>query len=218
MLANGPSGLTYYPGLGLPERYDEHFFLCDFRGSSGGSGVRSFACKPNGATFKMVDEHQFIWSVLATDVDFGMDCALYVADWVEGWEKPNKGRIWKITYPELANKPAVQEVKKIMAEGFDKRPIDELAALLSHGDMRVRQAAQFALAEKGGAAIPAFVGVAREGTNRLARFHAVWGLGQVGRADSAAYQAAIAALERRRSRSEGAGGQDIGRAQGRRGR
>ncbi len=33
-LANGPSGLTYYPGLGLPERYDQHFFLCDFRGSS----------------------------------------------------------------------------------------------------------------------------------------------------------------------------------------
>ena len=194
-LANGPSGLTYYPGLGLPERYNEHFFLCDFRGSSGNSGVRSFACKPNGATFKMVDQHQFIWSVLATDVDFGMDCALYVSDWVEGWEKPNKGRIWKITYPELANKPDVQEVKKIMAEGFDKRSVSELVALLQHKDMRVRQSAQFALAEKGKEAIPAFAGVAREGKNRLSRFHAVWGLGQVGRTDATGYQALLPLLK-----------------------
>ncbi len=194
-LANGPSGLTYYPGLGLPERYNEHFFLCDFRGSSGGSGIRSFACKPNGATFKMVDEHQFIWSVLATDVDFGMDCALYVADWVEGWEKPNKGRIWKITYPELANKQDVQEVKKIMAAGFDNRSTAELVALLSHNDMRVRQSAQFALAEKGGEAIPAFAGVAREGKNLLSRFHAIWGLGQIGRTDATAYQSLLPLLK-----------------------
>jgi quinoprotein glucose dehydrogenase len=187
--------LTYYPGLGLPERYNEHFFLCDFRGSSGGSGVRSFACQPNGATFKMVDQHQFIWSVLGTDVDFGMDCAIYVSDWVEGWDKPNKGRIWKITYPESANKPDVQEVKKLMAEGFDKRPISELVNLLQHKDMRVRQSAQFALAEKGAEAIPAFAGVAREGKNRLGRFHAIWGLGQVGRKDAAAYQALLPLLK-----------------------
>jgi len=101
-LVNGPSGLTYYPGLDLPERYNKHFFLCDFRGTSGNSGIHSFECKPKGATFEMVDQHQFIWSVLATDVDFGMDCAIYLTDWVEGWEKPNKGRIWKVTYPELA--------------------------------------------------------------------------------------------------------------------
>ena len=151
--------------------------MCDFRGSSGGSGVRSFACKPNGATFKMVDQHQFIWSVLGTDVDFGMDCAIYVSDWVEGWEKPNKGRIWKITYPELAKQPDVLEVKKIMAEGFKNRSTADLVALLQNKDMRVRQSAQFALAEKGSESIPAFAGVARESKDRLARFHAIWGLG-----------------------------------------
>ena len=194
-LANGPSGLTYYPGLGLPERYNKHFFLCDFRGSSGGSGIHSFECKPKGATFEMVDRHQFIWSVLATDVDFGMDCAIYLTDWVEGWEKPNKGRIWKVTYPELAKDPAVQEVKKIMAEGFDKRSTAELVALLHHKDMRVRQSAQFALAEKGAEAIPASAGVARDGKDRLARFHAIWGLGQIGRKDAAAYKPLLPLLK-----------------------
>ena len=194
-LANGPSGLTYYPGLGLPERYNKHFFLCDFRGSSGGSGIHSFECKPKGATFEMVDRHQFIWSVLATDVDFGMDNAIYLTDWVEGWEKPNKGRIWKVSYPALAKDPAVQETKKIMAEGFDKRSTEELVGLLHHKDMRVRQSAQFALAEKGPASIPAFAGVAHDGKDRLARFHAIWGLGQLGRKDAAAYKEILPLLK-----------------------
>ncbi|HYT95545.1 MAG TPA: PQQ-dependent sugar dehydrogenase [Gemmataceae bacterium] len=46
-LADGPSGLTYHPGVILiPERYRDHFFLCDFRGGSGASGIHSFALKP----------------------------------------------------------------------------------------------------------------------------------------------------------------------------
>jgi quinoprotein glucose dehydrogenase len=194
-LANGPSGLTYYPGLGLPERYNRHFFLCDFRGSSGGSGVRSFACKPKGATFEMVDEHQFIWSVLATDVDFGTDSAIYVADWVEGWEKPNKGRIWKVTCPALTKDPALQEIKKILADGFDRRSPEELTRLLEHNDMRVRQGAQFALAEKGSSSIAALAVVAKDDANRLARFHAIWGLSQIGRKDATAYKEILALLK-----------------------
>ena len=62
--------------------------------------------------------------------------------------------------------------------------------------MRVRQAAQFALAEKGSASIPAFAGVAREGKrNRLARFHAIWGLGQIGRKDATAYKEILPLLK-----------------------
>jgi quinoprotein glucose dehydrogenase len=194
-IANGPSGLTYYPGVGLPERYNGHFFLCDFRGASGDSGIHSFACKPKGASFEMVDRSQFIWSVLATDVDFGTDCAIYLTDWVDGWEKPNKGRIWKVTYPALAKDPAVLEVKKLLADGFDQRSTDELVHLLDHKDMRIRQGAQFALADRGSASIPAFVGVAKNGANRLARFHAIWGLGQIGRKDASAYKEILPLLK-----------------------
>jgi quinoprotein glucose dehydrogenase len=191
-VADGPSGLTYYPGLGLPKRYDGHFFLCDFRGGSGQSGVRSFAVEPSGAAFKLVDQHEFIWSVLATDVDFGTDCAVYLTDWVEGWNKPNKGRIYKVTDPKLANDPAVKEVKKLLADGMTGRGTEELMRLLSHKDQRVRQEAQFALAAKGGAAVPTLTKVAREGKELLPRLHAVWGLGQVGRKDRAAYKALLA--------------------------
>ena len=40
-LADGPSGLTYYPGTGLTPEYDGHFFLCDFRGDASASGIHT---------------------------------------------------------------------------------------------------------------------------------------------------------------------------------
>src|SRR5205085_5854834 len=95
-IADGPSGLTYYPGTGLPERYRGHFFLADFRGTPTNSGIRSFAVKPKGAGFELVDSHQFAWGVLATDVDFAPAGALYISDWVEGWDLPGKGRIHRV--------------------------------------------------------------------------------------------------------------------------
>src|SRR5204863_4553707 len=94
-IADGPSGLAHYPGTGLSEKYRGHFFLCDFRGGSGNSGVRSFANKPKGAGFEPVDSDKFCWGILATDCEFGPDGGLYVSDWTEGWGKPNKGRIYR---------------------------------------------------------------------------------------------------------------------------
>ncbi|HMJ92223.1 MAG TPA: PVC-type heme-binding CxxCH protein, partial [Candidatus Acidoferrum sp.] len=95
-IGNGPSGLTYYPGVGLSPRYEKHFFLADFRGTTG-SGVHSFAVKPRGASFDVVDRHDFVWDVLVTDVEFGYDGNFYLSDWVEGWNKSGKGRIYRIT-------------------------------------------------------------------------------------------------------------------------
>ena len=91
-VSDGPSGLTYDPGVStLPATFKNHFFLVDFRGSSSSSGIRSFAVEPEGASFKLVDSKQFVWSVLATDVDFGPDGGLYFCDWVEGWNKTAEG-------------------------------------------------------------------------------------------------------------------------------
>src|SRR5262245_14967070 len=106
-IADGPSGLCYYPGTGLPERYTGHFFLCDFRGDPARSGVRSFAVKPKGASFEMVDQHEFIWGILATDCDFGPDGGFYISDWVEGWEGTGKGRIYRFFDPERRKSAAV---------------------------------------------------------------------------------------------------------------
>jgi quinoprotein glucose dehydrogenase len=187
-VADGPSGFSYYPGTGLPARYAGHFFLSDFRGDPAHSGVRSFAVKPKGASFEMVDQHEFIWGILATDCQFGPDGGFYISDWVHGWELTGKGRIYRFTDPELAKSATVKEVKKLLAEGFEKRPLKELAKLLEHPDMRVRQEAQFALADRGEEAIPMLSKVTLEGKNRLARLHAIWALGQVARRVTRAFR------------------------------
>ena len=185
-IADGPSGFCYNPGgAALPEKYLRHFFICDFRGSNSGSGVWTFSLRPKGASFEIVEPEHFIWSILATDCDFGPDGGFYISDWVQGWEQTQKGRIYRFANPEAEKKLVVAEVKKLLAEGFDKRSNDELAKLLQHPDMRVRQEAQFALAEKGPEAILLLAKVARRQAKdtgeRLARFHALWALGQIAR-------------------------------------
>ena len=178
LIANGPSGLAYFPGTGLPDRYREHFFLCDFRGGSG-SGVHSFAVKPKGAGFELIDRGQFIWEILCTDADFGIDGGLYVSDWVAGWNKPGKGRIYRVHDEHLDADQLVLETRRLITAGMTQRPAAELAQLLAHPDMRVRQEAQFALAERNDAAT--FEQTATRNSRPLARLHAVWGLGQLAR-------------------------------------
>ena len=115
-IASGPSGLTYHPGTSLlPEKYEKHFFLCDFRGGSGGSGIHAFQVKSKGASFELVNRQQFAWSILATDCDFAPDGGFYLSDWVEGWGITNKGRIFKLYDPDKLADPGVKEVKKLLA-------------------------------------------------------------------------------------------------------
>src|SRR5262249_6835702 len=69
--------------------------------------------------------------------------------------------------------------KKLLAEGMGKRPAAELAKLLAHADIRVRQDAQFELAGRGIDSIDTLIEVARKNPNQLARIHAIWGIGQI---------------------------------------
>jgi quinoprotein glucose dehydrogenase len=182
-IGNGPSGLTYYPGIGLPERYKGHFFLADFKGSPGQSLIHTFSLKPKGASFEMVNRTDFVSGVLVTDVDFGPDGALYFSDWVEGWSKPGKGRIYRLTDPALHQSSLVLETKKLIAGGFEKRRPAELGKLLAHPHQTVRQEAQFALVDLARAsnrrALNRLTETARSHETQLARVHAIWGLGEL---------------------------------------
>ena len=180
-ISDGPSGLTFYPGVGLPEKYDNHFFLVDFRGGFANSGVRSFAVNSKGASFDLVDSQEFLWSILATDVDFGPDGALYVCDWVETWEGAGKGRIYRVSDPTLEGDLLARQVPVLLKEGFSQRSNDELSKLLAHRHRQVRLEAQFALARHGDKAAGILTEVATKNDNPLARLHAIWGLGQIGR-------------------------------------
>ncbi len=181
-IGHGPAGIAFYPGTGMPTQYRNHFFMSDFPG-----GVHSFAVQPRGAGFDVFDLRQFVWELYPVDVDFGPDGGAYVLDWVEGWEKTGKGRLFRVFEEKSAKDPLVAQTRQILAEGMEKRGPDELAHLLGFADMRVRQAAQFELAARGAAMTNVLLSTINNSANDLARFHAIWAIGQIGREQPLAY-------------------------------
>jgi quinoprotein glucose dehydrogenase len=176
-VGNGPSGLSYNPGTGLSPKYYRNFYLSDFRGGAAASVVHEIHAEPKGAFFTGT-HRDWLKGMLTTDVQFGKDGALYV---LECWGGVGKGRIYKFTDPDNAKVDLQKETEKLITEGMANRPTDELAKLLGHVDQRVRQAAQFELADRGASSIETFEAVATDTntTNPLARLHAIWGLGQL---------------------------------------
>ena len=179
-IGNGPSGLTYNPGTGLSPKYYKNFYLSDFRGGAAASVVHEIHTEPKGAFFTAT-HRDWLKGMLTTDVEFGNDGALYVLDWVASWGGVGKGRMYKFTDPANANTALQKDTEKLIFDGMTKRSDDELAKLLAHADMRVRQAAQFELANRGAGSIKTFAAVAADTktANPLARLHAIWGLGQL---------------------------------------
>ncbi len=183
LIGHGPAGIAYYPGTGLPDRYRDHFFYADFPG-----GVRSFQLTPRGASYTVANPGdilqnnsqkemtgKLLWGLFPSDVQFGVDGGVYVLDWIQGWEKTGKGRIFRVHDPVTDASPPVRETKKLLAEGMDTRSDLDLVKLLGHSDLRVRLGSQFHLAETG--RIAALLDVALHGRG-LAQLHGIWGVGQ----------------------------------------
>ncbi len=192
-LADGPSGLVAYYGVGLPERYRGHFFLADFRGQAANSGIRSFANQPRGAGFEVVDSHEYLWSTLATDVEFGYDGRMYYTDWVSGWEGLGKGRIYRCLPEQESLRTAGDEVAALFRQGFREASVAELTGWLKHADRRVRQRTQLELVRRHEGDL--LVKLALGGDDPLTRQHALWGVWELGRQpDSARWLAPLLPL------------------------
>jgi putative membrane-bound dehydrogenase-like protein len=171
----GPSGFKYNPGTGLNDAYRQCFFLVQFPVRK----VTAFQTKPKGAYFEMINERLVLSGLMASAVNFSPDGALFVADWDGLWEPNEKGAIWVLDDPRQTNSPARMEVKRLLREGMRTRPDRELAALLGHADMRIRQRAQTELARREATSklLPI---AANSAAPQLARVHALWALGQIG--------------------------------------
>jgi quinoprotein glucose dehydrogenase len=180
-ISDGPSGLDYYPGTGFGEDFLGTFFLCDFRGTSFNSGVRSIRNQPEGAFWKIADQGTPIWGVLATDLQFASDGKLYVSDWVNGWYGENKGRIYAFYDPRHLSTDIVGEVEQLLREGMGQLTVESLYDLLGHRDRRIRQEAQFELVDRQQWETLQLAAV--EHPEQLGRVHSIWGLEQLIRRD-----------------------------------
>lgn len=141
---SGPSGMTLYPGTGFGSEWNGRFFVCDFRGNPGYSGIHSFRNDPKLSGFSLADTKRFVWDALPTDVEFGADGDLYWSDWVTTYDKTGKGRIYRVS-PEsrdAAEQAKVDEVRALLAEGFGDLELSRCVELLDHEDRRVREGAQ----------------------------------------------------------------------------
>ncbi|MCC7398148.1 MAG: HEAT repeat domain-containing protein [Planctomycetes bacterium] len=190
--ADGPSGLTFDPGVGLPERFRGCFFLCDFRGGASYSGVHALRFERDGAGYQLASSDQVIWNVLATDVDFAPDGSLWVLDWVDGWNKSGKGRLYRVRSPLMANDLTLRNGAALLASDLRTLPPVQLRSLLAHADRRVRQAATFALVDLDAGDV--LQAVAADRSSRRARLQAIHGLGVLGRRDAAKLTAVIELL------------------------
>ncbi len=176
-LGAGPSGMAAYPGTGLTSHFDDRFLLADFHGGAPGSSVRSFRVRPDGATFRVCDEEETFRHILATDVEFGPDGAVWVSDWVHGWDGEGKGRLWRFR-PKDQDAKVVDEVRSLLAGDWEAIEPGRLLGLLGHADRRVRLEAQWELARRRDTASFATL-LGETATPLLARVHAVQGLGQI---------------------------------------
>ena len=178
----GPSGMAYNPGTALSDAWKNHFFVTSFVGSASTARVYAFKLEEKGAGFTMGPEQTLLKGILAVGLRIGPDGALYVTDWITGWDSKNKGRIWKLDTPETANSAIRKDVLTLLGDDFSKGATPEIAQLLAHADMRVRQKAQFDLVRRGENA--ALLAAARNKTGGLARLHGLWGLAQLARKDA----------------------------------
>jgi quinoprotein glucose dehydrogenase len=180
---NGPTGMQYNPGTALGKAWQNKFFLVEFVGTPSRSPIWSFGLKPKGASFVLDGEKAIVTGILPTGIRFGADGALYAADWINGWDTKNYGRVWKIDVDEANNDLAMQrkETQRLMQLNYSKQSAVVLGELLQYSDMRIRQKAQFELAKRGAQGLGVFASIAKNSNNQLAKINAIWGIGQLAR-------------------------------------
>lgn len=179
-IAQGPAGLAYVPGPAVSEELVDSFLICDFPG-----GVRSFRLRPHGASYVAEDGGKLVWGLWPTDLAIGPDSAIYVSDWVSGWQRPERGRIYKLFEPAARDRTAAearQALRDLLAGNWHARSDQELIALLAHEDQRVRQASHMELSERP-VALPQLQQAVRADAPPLTRLHALWALSILARRD-----------------------------------
>lgn len=188
--ANGPCGLAYNPGVvGLPKKFDRNFFSASYVAGPDRCLIERFTLTPDGANFSLGEQTNFLKGIALTDLDWGYDGKLYIADYGGGWTKSGKGNVYTLANTEKLKSSAIKEVKDLFAKGFPRLKSNEVFELLAHPDQRVRQRAQFALADRGLVSLEYFQKAIEPDQPLMRRIHGIWGIGQLGQTSPSALNA-----------------------------
>lgn len=180
----GPSGVVFNPGTALGPEWTNQFLISSFPGGAANARIYALELAPDGAGFRVERERVALQGILTPGMRFGPDGALYLTDWITGWESKKDGRIWKLDSPADAKSAARLDVAQRLAQDIAAVGVADLRTWLRHEDMRVRQKAQFELVARRQRAV--LEAEAADRTHRYARLHAIWGLGQLMRVDASA--------------------------------
>ena len=166
----GPCGFTANPGTALSPDLSDCFFMTNQQGQ-----VRVFRFTEKGAAFEFKEQAAIKGGRSNTGLAVGPDGALYSACYGGG-----KGSIFRFDVTEEHQHPARKETREILPRPPEKATPETLRAWLGHPDQRVRMKGQFELARRGMSSLLKDVLDDPE-ASRLARLHAIWGLGQISR-------------------------------------
>lgn len=179
----GPSGMVYnYGATTMPERYDGHFWVCNFGGANG--DLEAFSVKEAGAGFAVAHKEVFMVGLGNTDVEFGPDGKMYLSCFNNsGWYKQDLGNVYTLSSPESAKAKSdlLADTTRLLKTPLSDLELPGLDAALGHADLRVRQRAQFELARRGAKEILTTASAQTE--NQFKRLHGIWGLAQLSRKD-----------------------------------
>lgn len=175
---DGPSGLVFTSGLSLPGRYQNSFFIADYKGAASQCFLWNFKVSQEGAGYVVRDTHLFHAGIPNSDVDFGPDGKLYVLDFGGGWAPSGQGAVYTMAWPEGQARPVVAETRQLLERGVGGLQAGDLVPLLGHPDQRIRLRASYALAKLGPSAVAAVNGYARK-AEQVARWTGIWTLGQL---------------------------------------
>ena len=66
---------------------------------------------------------ELLRGVLAIGMRFGAEGALYLTDWITGWDSKDEGRIWKLDTPATAGSATRKQVLSELRADFRARPV-----------------------------------------------------------------------------------------------
>lgn len=174
---DGPAGFAFNPGTALNSFYRDHFFMTAFPSRK----LYAFKLEPDGADYRMFNEHMVAEGVLMVGMGFGPSGALYIADWSSsGYDMNEKGAVWKLDDPAETQSVLREQTAQFIARDWSVITESGLINAIGHMDQRVRMKAQFELVRRENALTLTAVATDTSAP-QLARLHAILGLGQLTR-------------------------------------